>query len=69
VGTSVNCNGENGKGKKKNGGIRNHGTRGSLPGTELTDAGCHVGPGLLVAPGTSVAGQSGDALLAGTLAT
>lgn len=34
----------------------------------LTDAGRHVGACLLVAAGTAVAGQSGNALLAGTLA-
>lgn len=35
----------------------------------LTYAGCHVGARLLIAAGTAVAGQPGDAFLAGTLAT
>lgn len=35
----------------------------------LTYAGRHVGARLLIAAGTAVAGQPGDAFLAGTLAT
>lgn len=35
----------------------------------LTYAGCDVGARLLIAAGTAVAGQPGDAFLAGTLAT
>lgn len=75
VGTSVDCKKENERERAEGG--QEHvsescGTCAEQTRCEmgaLTYAGCHVGARLLIAAGTPVAGQPGDAFLTGTLAT